>query len=315
MNRSMLVLIVALIFWGPATLAEVPATFSYQGILKDFEGQPVEDGVYAIKFSIYDAETEGSVLWESEGFIPIQTTNGLFQHILGSTDPIPDSLSRYSDLWVGIAIDLDEELVPRTKLVSVPFSINTQYSDTTGTSLDKTIDASELTEGTLDVERFSAYGDLVSEEKIGEASDRVASGDHVHSGVSFPGTMVRIEDTTIVTINVPSQSAMVIKSINLEPNSVGDFFRVSLTIGFSMACRLFVKADGQSIYNSEGNISGNHHFEIGCSRLTQEQWVAGSHTVNISPLNGITLDIVASNPQTESITARAGNLIVEYDVD
>ena len=120
---------------------------------------------------------------------------------------------------------------------------------------------------------------------------------------------------TIVEIDVPSQSTMVIKSVDLEANTIGGFFRVSFSIGFSLWCRLLVKADGQTIYDSINNITGNNHFEIGCSQLTEEQWVADSHTVNISPLNGMTVEIIVSNPQTEGITARAGNLIVEYDVD
>jgi len=64
--------------------ADVPATFSYQGILTDSLGEPVEDDMYAIQFRIYDDSTTTSPLWESNGFIPKQTTNGLFIHVMVS---------------------------------------------------------------------------------------------------------------------------------------------------------------------------------------------------------------------------------------
>ena len=128
MRRIIMIIGIAVILFSISN-AEVPHLISYQGILKDSTGEVVEDNVYALKFSIYNDSTEGLLLWESEGYVPLQITNGLFQHVLGSTNPIPDSISSFSSLWLGVAIGLESEL-PRTQIVSVPFSISAQYADT-----------------------------------------------------------------------------------------------------------------------------------------------------------------------------------------
>jgi len=127
MNRVLIT--IAIMVMCISLSAEVPHLISYQGILKDSTGEVVEDNVHALKFSIYNDSTEGLLLWESEGFVPLQITNGLFQHVLGSTNPIPDSISNFSNLWLGVAIGLEPEL-PRTQIVSVPFAISAQYADT-----------------------------------------------------------------------------------------------------------------------------------------------------------------------------------------
>jgi hypothetical protein len=110
--------------------AGVPKQFSFQGILKDTTDNPIEDDIYAIKFTIYDDSVSGSALWETAGFVPIQTYKGLFQHVLGSTNPIPDSIAEFDNLWVGIKVNLEPEMMPRTRLASVPFSLSAQYADT-----------------------------------------------------------------------------------------------------------------------------------------------------------------------------------------
>lgn len=336
MRRCMAILLFSVVSFPFLTVADVPGLFSYQGILKDSEGQPVEDDVYAIQFRIYDADTEGSVLWESTGFIPIQTNDGLFAHVLGSTNPLPDSLSRYTDLWAGITVDLDEELIPRTQLLSVPFSINAQYSDTTGTSLDKTIDASELTGGTLGVERFSAHDDLASEDKIGEASDQVAAGDHMHTGGSFSGTIYRYEDNSTVIENVPP--AITLKTIDIPPGQVSDFFRVSFPVkgeffGGTGTIKVIIILNGQWLVNpieyptSGPNTRYNMCLITGL-RLEDNEWsisyrffgdFPNEHqhleTISLDISSGLTLELYASYSSNPTGRVTLGNLIVEYDVD
>ena len=304
-------------------LADVPGMMSYQGVLKDSEGQPVEDDVYAIKFTIYNAETEGAVFWESNGFIPIQTQDGLFTHILGSTNPLPDSLSRYGDLWVGITVNLDEELSPRTRLVSVPFSLNAQYSDTTGTSLDKTIDASELTEGTLDVERFSAYDDLNNEGKIGDAPDQVSAGNHMHTGGSFSGSLNRIEDIIPVIVIPPVGEWITIKTVSIPANLLGHFARISFSIyvaGGSANYSLYI--NNQLIHDLTNLNNRGDASIFNVVRLIGNDWIvrdisySGNYSVRMTIDPSSQTDIIikarSSYPGSE---VTVGNLIVEYDVD
>jgi len=111
--------------------AGVPQIINYQGKLTDEIGDPVEDNVYSMKYTIYDAPTAGNALWStySGGFTPIQTEKGLFSHLLGSTNPLPDSLVNYDSLWLGITVAPDAELTPRTPIVSVNFAFKALVSE------------------------------------------------------------------------------------------------------------------------------------------------------------------------------------------
>jgi len=49
---------------GPALADDhVPSFIYYQGQLRQADGTPVSDGQYSVAFSLYDAETGGTVVW------------------------------------------------------------------------------------------------------------------------------------------------------------------------------------------------------------------------------------------------------------
>ena len=102
-----LLLMLGLLLSAVLVQGDVPHLISYQGILKDSTGTPVADDVYYVKFSIYDDSADGSLLWQSGGFVPIQTNNGLFNYVLGSNNLIPDSIAQFSNLW--LAMNIEEE--------------------------------------------------------------------------------------------------------------------------------------------------------------------------------------------------------------
>ncbi|MCX6827883.1 MAG: hypothetical protein NT002_01165 [candidate division Zixibacteria bacterium] len=215
-----------LIFIELSAFAGVPQIMSYQGRLTDNIGNPLPDNVYSFKFSIYDMSVGGYQLWTTLGYVPIQTKNGLFSHLLGSTNPLPDSLAKYDSLWLGITVGLDPEMTPRTSLASTIFSFRSaisQFADTARHSLDKTIDASELATGILDTARYSAYEDLESEDKIGAEANQLASGNHSHE-MSGPKLTfkeyVYDQQGPILTLTPPypnwSQNWPIIDSINIS---------------------------------------------------------------------------------------------------
>lgn len=57
---------------------------------------------------------------------------------------------------------------------------STSYDNSSFASANHTHDASDIVSGTLSTDRFSAYSDLVAENKIGTGSDQVAAGNHIH---------------------------------------------------------------------------------------------------------------------------------------
>lgn len=92
---------------------------NYQGRLTDDAGNPISGTEIKMVFTIYDGT--GSPLWTSGEQFP-EVTDGLFSYILGSSVPIPDEIFDTPVLYLGIKIGSDPEIVPRTKLTSVPKS-------------------------------------------------------------------------------------------------------------------------------------------------------------------------------------------------
>jgi hypothetical protein len=92
---------------------------NYQGRLTDETGQPVADDYYQLTFTIYNFAS--APLWTS-GMQTVQVTGGLFNYILGSSNPIPDSLFNESELYLGIQVGSDPEITPKTKLTSAAYA-------------------------------------------------------------------------------------------------------------------------------------------------------------------------------------------------
>lgn len=107
--------------------ASVPNLMNFQGVLKDGSGNPVANGSYTVTFNIYPTPTGGTVLWtEAQSVI---TTAGLFAVILGSTNPVPDSVFKDTTRYLGVAVSPDPEMLPRQRLVTVGYSFRVNSVD------------------------------------------------------------------------------------------------------------------------------------------------------------------------------------------
>lgn len=111
------VLIVAVLV--PSTVLAVPGVMSYQGKLNNSSGRPFS-GIVTMTFTIYNAPTGGDVLWTepATGAQSVTVTNGIFNVELGSIQPFPDTLFSNDTLYLGIRVDLDDEMIPRQRITS-----------------------------------------------------------------------------------------------------------------------------------------------------------------------------------------------------
>jgi hypothetical protein len=110
----------------------VPHLISYQGRLTDSLGNPVPDDEYLATFRIWSDSTSTSPSereWISPD-CPVQVTDGLFHWLLGSREGLPLwTMTNHSDLWLGIQVESDPEMEPRTRLASVPYSYKAWQAD------------------------------------------------------------------------------------------------------------------------------------------------------------------------------------------
>jgi hypothetical protein len=129
-NGGTLLLVAALILtqnvWArqtasPAAPGPSATTVNYQGRLADSGGAPL-DGAYGMSFSLWDAATDGSIVWGPENQTAVPVSEGLFSVGLGSqtSGGIPTTVwdgDRYLEITVS-----GETLSPRELIRSVPIA-------------------------------------------------------------------------------------------------------------------------------------------------------------------------------------------------
>jgi hypothetical protein len=120
---------------APLLQGGAPGQLNYQGLLLDpATGDPVADGNYTLTFAIYDDATStdpGHRLWNETQTVSVQ--DGLFNVILGAVTPITATWLDGRDLWLGITVQGESEMTPRTQLVSMPYALNAK--DVRGTDI------------------------------------------------------------------------------------------------------------------------------------------------------------------------------------
>ncbi len=184
--------LVALVCLSGAASADISPHMSYQGVLKDDAGNIVSDGSYVITFKLYETDSGGTVLWEETQSVSVE--GGIMNVLLGSAVPLT-ALSWENPYWLGIAIEGEAELAPRTELTTVAYAAHAGFADTAG-----------------------------------EDADWVISGDDMYSGVAGG---VGIGDTTpewLFDIHLPTTG---INYMQMTNSSTGDALYSGLLMGVS----------------------------------------------------------------------------------
>ena len=130
---SVLLLIVA----SATQVSGVPPLINYQGVLTDGEGQPL-NGTYAITFTIYNAATGGNRLW-TETHSAVHVEEGVFNVQLGGTtrDGVPVEIFNRPEVWLGVKVGGESEMVPRMRFTSVPYALMSATPGPQGPKGDK----------------------------------------------------------------------------------------------------------------------------------------------------------------------------------
>jgi len=127
-SRYAIWLILATILSVANLPAEIPHQINYQGRLTDGTGNPV-DGSHSITFKIYSSSAGGTALW-SETHSSIPVSNGLLSVVLGSVTALGNTVFASQPRWLGISVDGNPELVPRTQIVAVAYAYHAENADT-----------------------------------------------------------------------------------------------------------------------------------------------------------------------------------------
>lgn len=110
---------------GAPAVGTSTSTIAYQGRLADSEGVPLTETLN-MSFRLYTQANGGIAQWTEQwtGSNGVRVSDGLFNVMLGSLDPIPQNIITGNDtLFLGITVGTDDEMSPRVQLGSVPFAV------------------------------------------------------------------------------------------------------------------------------------------------------------------------------------------------
>jgi len=127
-TTSLFVFIITLVVG--TSLAAVPQRINYQGYLTDSGKVPI-NGTLDMHYKLYDASSEGTVLW-SETHTGVIVSNGIYNVLLGSTVAI--GLPFDDDYYLGITVGNDSEMLPRQPLSSVGYAFRAESANSSGTA-------------------------------------------------------------------------------------------------------------------------------------------------------------------------------------
>lgn len=134
-------LVVPVAFSSSAQAAPPPNTMNFQGRLADSSGAAVADGLYNIRFRIYNVDSGGTALWTEvrETSNRVQVTNGLFSTQLGEVNPLTSNIFNATNLYFEITMatpatancdtascaSWESPMTPRNKLATSAYAFNT----------------------------------------------------------------------------------------------------------------------------------------------------------------------------------------------
>lgn len=151
MNRVLLSL-AALFTFGTVAIAPiaaqitaVPNSMNFQGRLATPNGNPVPNGTYSIRFSLWDTLTGGTEKW-NKIVANVNVKNGTFAVTL---DAFPAGTFN-GNRWLEIKIGSDTALTPRQPIVTVPYAFKA------GSVSDSAITGASIANGTLTATNFPA---------------------------------------------------------------------------------------------------------------------------------------------------------------
>ncbi|MEZ4866432.1 MAG: hypothetical protein R3C14_34255 [Caldilineaceae bacterium] len=109
-------------------VANIPNAFSYQGTLRRANGD-LANGTFNITLNIYDVVTGGTAL-HSETFTNVVVRNGNFGVVVGDAAALPAGLFDNANLYIGLTVAPDAEMLPRQRLFPVPWAMQADAAKT-----------------------------------------------------------------------------------------------------------------------------------------------------------------------------------------
>ncbi len=146
MNQFVKTVILVISVLSLTLFGQIPQTISYQGVLLDNAGQPL-NVTETLTFKLYDVSSGGTELWQETKVVEIN--EGIFNVILGSGTTL--NLSFDQTYYLGITVGSPgTELLPRIEMTSSAYSLNAKTVE------DSSITTTKISDGAVTAEKIAA---------------------------------------------------------------------------------------------------------------------------------------------------------------
>jgi hypothetical protein len=164
MKVNSILLAISLLVNVSLSVAQIPTTLTYQGVLADTLGNPKPDGAYSFTFRLFESASGGTSIWSETKSLSVRS--GLFFTALGDQTPL-GTVQFDRPYWLSLQVGGDPELSPRVPLTSAGYSMNALRADTAryalsapqqtfvdsariaGTIPDNTVTSAKIQDGTV----------------------------------------------------------------------------------------------------------------------------------------------------------------------
>jgi hypothetical protein len=193
MRRTGIISALFLLLVACPMLAQIPRTINFQGRARDANGVYLT-GTRNVRLSIYQTAAGGSAIWSETQNVTFD--NGQFTTVLGggTTGGIPYDIDFNRPLWLGVQItgfNSGQELTPRLRFHSSPYSMRSGQSDTAGLAIQLEMPAvfnGSSSGALLSVIANAPIGIEVSGEEYAIVSDAPDSTSHWYVSGKEAGT-------------------------------------------------------------------------------------------------------------------------------
>ena len=126
--------------------APVPTLMHFECFLTDLAGTPITQTGLAAVLRIYDAPTNGNVLYTESRTVDADA--GLISLDIGEVTPLPLALfDPTQERYLGVTFGTDAEMTPRTRIVSVPFAMRSGDAEVADDVAGSDINPNSITVG------------------------------------------------------------------------------------------------------------------------------------------------------------------------
>lgn len=223
----------------------IPYKMNFQGRLADSSGNVMADGLYNMKFRIYDAASGGTEQWSEarETTTRVQVTNGLFSTQLGDVTGLPPSIFTNQNLYFEIEMPsvatatcstascasyTEGPMTPRNKLGSSAYAFNADQID----GIDG--DSLARNDATNTYSAANIFNDTVT------------------IGLTNSATKFVVKDNSDVALLTADTSATIVKIGTSDSASLANVRLLTTSAEFNGTVRIGTATDGVDISGANG---------------------------------------------------------------